>query len=315
MAGFSNDMYVDLVSTACQDEYPSNTGSNFTNKLPVPLYFPEDTYCALEEVSYTNSFYNVKGERNRISVYDFETEYPPLSAHNKHEYPIYGAFHNVELKDGYYTSKVDLIKMINEVIQNTGVKSVQKKEIFKYDPTTLKVHYDMTGIQASIFLKGALLNLLGMKTGRQAGPDMFMVIGWEKQGLTFEWTDKKGVKTTRHHYHPRIQWRSDGINGESDSPVNLAPYTSMAIYADCIVSQVTGDQYSDNLRCLPIKDPSVTLPSQIIHEVKNPYYLKTNKRYFESITIYIKDLQDNFIDFLSGEVRVKLRFRQKKDIQ
>ena len=52
--------YVDLLSTASLDLYPENVGSIFTNKLVVPQQLPDNTYVALEEIGYINTFYNVK---------------------------------------------------------------------------------------------------------------------------------------------------------------------------------------------------------------------------------------------------------------
>lgn len=296
------------------DSYPNNRGSNFTNKLPVPLEFPPDTYVSLEEISYINAFYNVVGERNKISVFDFEHEWPPHSPHNSKPYSMWGKFHNVTLRDGHYTSRDGLVDMLNEVISSTGVKQVENKKIFTYDATSLKIHYNMQNIQASIFLRGALLNLLGIKQGAQGSSNEFMVVGRAKDAETFEWTKENGEKEIRHFYHPENQWSSSGNEGNSDYPVNLAPYSSMVIYTDIICSQIVGNMYSDSLRCLAIKAPDSAPPSQVIHEVKNPYYLKLNRRFISGISVVIKDLQDNFIDFLQGETRIKLRFRQKKDI-
>ena len=269
------------------DSYPNNRGSNFTNKLPVPLEFPPDTYVSLEEISYINAFYNVVGERNKISVFDFEYEWPPNSAHNSKPYSMWGKFHNVTLRDGHYTSRDGLVDMLNEVISSTGVKQVENKKIFTYDATSLKIHYNMQNIQASIFLRGALLNLLGIKQGAQGGSNEFMVVGRAKDAETFEWTKENGEKETRHFYHPQNQWSSSGNKGDSDYPVNLAPYSSMVIYTDIICSQIVGNMYSDSLRCLAIKAPDSAPPSQVIHEVKNPYYLKLNRLFISEISVLI----------------------------
>lgn len=72
---------------------------------------------------------------------------------------------------------------------------------------------------------------------------------------------------------------------------------------------MTGGIFADLLTYLPIYN--VAFGTQVIHQVTNPYFLKCAKRYVPNITIYIRDLQGNPFQFLSGEVRVKLRFRPK----
>ena len=311
MQDSSNDIFVDLISTASLDEYPDNKGSHFTNKLPIPLSFSENWQVALEEISYTNCFYNVVGKRSKISIYDLEHRWEPGTKYNKDKYVKYGSFVSVQLEDGYYTSEEALIRMINKVISNSGVKALKDTEIFTYDKITLKVHFDMTKIQSSVLIKGPLLNLMGFEVGKQRPMGQYICLGMKKDTPTFEWRKEDGTTETRHFYHPNHTWFSNGVKSSFKYPLTLAPYTSMVVYTDIIASQMCGNVFSDAIRFLPIKDPSLDVPTQIIHECRNPYFLSLNKRYIPTIELIIKDLQNNYIDFLQGEVRVKFRFRRK----
>ena len=86
----------------------------------------------------------------------------------------------------------------------------------------------------------------------------------------------------------------------------LRTFNSFAVYTDIIDSQITGSSYSDCLRLVAIKEE--TVGQEVIESFQKPYFLKLNKRYITSITILVKDIHNQFVDFKEGIFRVKLRF-------
>ena len=312
--------YVDLVSTASLDLYPGNVGSSFVNKLVVPQQLPDNTFVALEEIGYVNSFYNVRKTQNSITIYDMLYEVaantPKL---NPNPYPIYGAYFACPLKEGFYGSMQELCNMINEAIRKSGVPQVKDRTIFSYDPVTMKFSYDVKGLWLALWLRGDLLSMLGLEQS-QASDSQYVVIGKSKDAPTYEYPksliptiilsrpDNKDT-VTRHFRNPHILWRADTKKDkdEFEFVAQLVLVNSMIVYIDCIDSQVTGDSFTDALRIVPIK-ADVKPGSSVVTHFNKPYFLRCNKRYIPTVAIEIRDLASVPIDFKQGIVRLKLRF-------
>lgn len=315
--------YVDVLSTASLDLYPQNVGSHFTNKLVVPQQLPDNAFVALEEISYINTFYNVKSDSSSLTIYDMFHEYPPHSPQNQNSYPTYGSFQNCILKEGLYGSMQELCDMLNEVLRTSGTPQLKDKTVFTFDPRTMKFSYNLEGLWLSLWIRGDLLNMLGVEY-IPATFSQFVVLGRSKIGPTYEIPESEIPKkpyssaisflekermVTRHYHLPQITWEAAStlLKDSFEFVAQLTLVNSFLVYIDCIDSQITGDSYSDALRTVAIKGNEKPGTSIVTHFNK-PYYLRVNKRHIPTITIQIRDLSGNFIDFKQGVVRVKLRF-------
>ena len=302
----TSDKFIDLISTASLDMYPQNTPGCFTNALLHPLEFPENTHVALEEIAFTNCFYNVEGNRNTLTLWDRSYANPPHSRYNPTDEILYGHFFDVQLKEGYYSSVQKLCDMVNQILRESESKQFKGKNVFRYDESDMKIHYDLKGLEVALFIRGPVLNLFGIEIA-EAKVNQYVVIGIEKHGNTFEWKKKDGTFETRR-YISGGDWNGTEMLGKMAHVAPLSTFSTMAIYTDVITSQVTGNVYSDILRFVPIKAQGVL--AETIYECRTPYYLKLRKRYIRSITIHIKNLQNEFINFRLGQTRLKLRFKQ-----
>ena len=301
--------YVDLISTASMDLHPSNHGSSFINELVVPQHLPENSYVSLEEISYVNGFYNITEGRSSITVFDMLHEIPPGERLNPNPYPIYGMYFNCPLQPGYYDSMNKLCEALNTAIKKSGVARLENRDVFSYDATTLKFSFNLEGMWLSLFLRGDVLNYLGVET-TQASFAQYTVLGYPKMTPTYEYPTPAG-KVIRHFFNPQITWPSDMKKLSSDFTyvAQLRVINNFIVYVDCITSQVTGDCYSDALRIIPIKEEKVG--TNVTHSFQKTYALKVNKRYIPSIKVEIRDFYNELIDFKVGAVRLKLRFTQQ----
>ena len=317
MATYSE--YVDLLSTASLDLHPENRGCLFTNQLPNAQLLPPNTYVGLEGISYINTFYNVKKKYASLTIFDMLKEYPPHSARNSHDYPIYGKFYPIHLKEGIYHTITELCKMLNECLRESLCPyfSEKKEPTFTYNPVTMRFSYDLEGFWGSIWFRGDLLNLMGIET-KQSNMNEYVIIGKSKNSDTYEYPRslltprKKEVEKTEmvtRHFAVAAMWTADSSEekGTFEYIAQLKVVNSMVLYTNIIDSQITGDVYSQVLRIVPIKASNPVGASIVTHFTK-PYYMKCNRRYISSITIEIKDLAGREIEFLQGIVRVKLRF-------
>ena len=320
--------YVDLLSTASLDLYPENKGSSFTNKLVAPQQLPDNTYVALEEIGYINTFYNVKNDSSSLTIFDMLHEFPPHTEENDNDYPTYGAFQNCLLREGLYGSMQELCDMLNDVIKESGVAQVKDKTIFSFDPRTMKFSYNFEGLWLSLWIRGDLLNMLGVEY-EPATFSQYVVLGKSKKGGFYEIPENEIPKTNapsvtylsrpvtpsevkiikRRYRHPQMEWEANTkkLKDVFEFVAQLTLVNSFLVYIDCIDSQITGDSYSDALRTVAIKGNEKPGTSIVTHFNK-PYFLRVNKRFIPTITIEIRDLAGNFIDFKQGIVRVKLRF-------
>ena len=97
--------------------------------------------------------------------------------------------------------------------------------------------------------------------------------------------------------------------GECKYVAQMTLINSLYVYADCVSSQIVGDQFSDTLRIIAIKR---AMPGErIVQTFLKPFFLKVNTRLLDTITIHIRNSHGDFIPFLFGDVRVKLRFTQQ----
>lgn len=298
------------------DVHPTNKAWSFTNFLPIAQNLPQDTYCALTEISYTNALYNVSGKTSRIEVFDWDHKYPPNPSVYGHNFPVYGKFNHVNIVGGLYSTPKEFVQMINERLRSSNIPALMTGDIFGFDEVSKKITYDFKGKRCTIFIKGILIRLMGISLDSGTSLGNFLAFGSPKDFVkepTFEHTDENGVKTVRHVTKGTFDWITKGEKGSMEHILQLIPHSSMVCYTDVIESQSCGDQFSDVLAFLPLY--KAEFGSQIVHQVRSPYFLKVKKRFFTSISIVIKNLQDEFIFFMAGEVRVRLRFLPKHAIK
>lgn len=328
--------YIDVISTASMDVYPNNTSSNFTNLLPSAQDLPENTYVALTEFSYTNCFYNIESSSTRLTIWDKTVLQPPHTPHrNPTDRPLYGEFYAVPIKAGYYPSMSAICSMINQAIRDVGVEAFAGKNVFSYDETSLKVAYDMSDIDATLFIKGPLLNLMGVEK-RKAEDNELVILGKAKEGLYYEvevevdveeggketgeteegkeeGKGKETRKEKRYYIKPSHEWPESRNQKDTFTHVaQLTTQSTMLVYASIITSQISGDSHTDILRWIPMAPikGEQGLGAQVVYECQEPHFLRVRQRYIKEINIQVKSLQDSFISFLVGCTRVKLLFRQ-----
>ena len=299
--------YVDLISTSSLDLHPGNHGANFTNQFVAPQHLPENAYCCLEEIEYTHCFYNVTQHKASVTVFDLLIEHPVGSEQNPFDYPIYGDFVKANLNEGYYDTAEKLCQALNDSLKSCGVKQLENHNVFSYDPISMKFSIDVEGLWITLWLRGDILHYLGVET-TQASWKQYILFGKSKEAETFEYEAPGNAKELRHFTNPTFTWTvSLPTKIRCKHVAQLTIVNSFVVYVDCISSQVVGNSYSDALRIVAIKGNDKP-GMRIITEFDKVYALKVNKRYISSISVQIKDVYGRDIQFLMGNVRIKLRF-------
>ena len=309
--------YVDLLSTASANQYPDNTNSSFTNVLPYTMEFPPGTTVALTECSFNNAFNNVHADRTKISIWDKTIIVPPHSKFNPTPNTYYGGFILTELETGLYKNIEDICTMLNSTLARAHPRILRGNRVFTFDRKTMKVRVHLAGADTSLWIKGPLLNLLGCEV-KQATEHEYTIIGQEKKGDFYEIPDPENPKKTikRYYLAPQKTWEAYlPEDGFFKHPAQLTTFKSLAIYTSLIESQVTGSEFTDALRFVPIKGltDDNKVGELIVWEPVIPHYLRVKQRYVNAISIRILDLQGYPIEFLMGCVRLKLHFKKSNE--
>ena len=173
----------------------------------------------------------------------------------------------------------------------------------------MRVHFDMKDIQATVMIKGRLLNLLGVET-REASDAQNVKIGIPKDGMFYEVPFKdKSIPPVRRWYLD-TKWHFTTVDekiGKFAHAAQLTTLNNMVVYASHISSQVYGNSFANVLRVIPIKANQYT-GQQVVVEFKNPHYLRCQQSYIKNIHILIKDIAGSDLKFRQGSVRIKLHF-------
>ena len=171
----------------------------------------------------------------------------------------------------------------------------------------MKFSIDVEGLWITLWLRGDILHYLGVET-TQASWKQYILFGKSKEAETFEYEALGNAKELRHFTNPTFTWTvSLPTKIRCKHVAQLTIVNSFVVYVDCISSQVVGNSYSDALRIIAIKGNDKP-GMRIITEFDKVYALKVNKRYISSISVQIKDVYGQDIQFLMGNVRIKLRF-------
>ena len=309
--------YVDVMSTASANQYPDNTNSSFTNVLPYTMEFPPGTTVALTECSFNNAFYNVHADRTKVSIWDKTIKIPPFSEDNPTPNTYWGGFILCELQTGLYKSIEDICNMLNATLARAKPSILRGNRVFNFDRKTMKVRVHLAGADTSLFVKGPLLNLLGCEV-KQATEHEYTIIGQKKDGEYYEIPDPKDPdkKIKRYYLAPNNTWPEYlPDDGWFKHPAQLTTFKSLAIYTSLIESQVTGSEFTDALRFVPIKGltDEKQVGELVVWEPVIPHYLRVKQRYVNAISIRILDLQGYPIEFLMGCVRLKLHFKKSNE--
>ena len=305
--------YLDLLSTASLDEFPENTNSDFHNQLAIPQILPPNAYCALVEMGYQNCFFNIEADKCNLTIFDPLYEHKPGSKFNptetSHGHSLWGKFTDVSLDEGYYKSMDEICQMLNKAIQSIGCASFDGKSVFSYNSRTMRVHFDMKDIQATVMIKGRLLNLLGVET-REASDAQNVKIGIPKDGMFYEVPFKDSSIPAERRWYLDTKWHFTTVDekiGKFAHAAQLTTLNNMVVYASHISSQVYGNSFANVLRVIPIKANQYT-GQQVVVEFKNPHYLRCQQSYIKNIHILIKDIAGSDLKFRQGSVRIKLHF-------
>ena len=285
-----------------------NTISSFKTKLARRKEFPssEDWRCAISEMTYKQSWYNVK-EKCDIEFLLSDGSFL------KHKLPQ-GSF---SIDAGYYKDIESLIFTINQKLFNLTKSSLDIHRIVKLElhPTSLFVE-----IETGQVLNKVKTNVIEKDYDQyhEEKLEFIPVFGPEIENI-LGFTDEKGRTLFRkYEEEAEIQMQSCGYVTKyfenrlrANFPYDItAGFTNLYVYTNIVQQSDVGDAFAPILTSFPNRLSPDGWGGCIHHEPKNPIYRPVQMRSFDTIDIEIKDDSGQPVDFKLGNVVLKLNFQR-----
>ena len=284
-----------------------NTSSNFSNKLVEPIHFNEPMSVCLKGIEYTNSYENYNRTHDKITLFDFEYEFPPRTKVNPSSTPRYGRYYNLSLQSGFYDNIEDFVLKINRKVRSNRIKRI-KYDLIMYDSTTRKCTINVYALNLSLIIKANAISLLGLTNIRHDLTNEFVVIGNDKTKDYFK--DKDGQKKYFLDIDHR-RWKSSNVNGGlCPFSVNLDTNLIMNIFLDILRSNIFGSVYSKLLKKVNSKSGSL-IGERMYQEFTNHTYLPLETQCLDVICVEIKNQYGYHIK-MNGSVILFLHFRPQR---
>ena len=135
----------------------------------------------LQEVAYTNSFYNIEADLNTLTIWDPYKRWDPGTEDNPSRFTYWGEYIQVKLQSGTYKDMNEICSLLNRTLEQSRVAQLKGNRIFSYNPVTRRVHFYLGSIQVALYIRGPVLNLVGAEF-KAAKSKEYLVLGIEKKG-------------------------------------------------------------------------------------------------------------------------------------
>ena len=276
-------------------DFFENKTSHFYVDLERPLILKNGSTCAVEEVIYSNRFYNIIPPYNKIIVKqwtDPEEKKPETFT--------------CRVKNGFYSEPALLVRHINNELENKSVRSS-----LLYDPIREKVKLKLYDTE-EIILHPSLAAILGFV---------------EKHHFRNENLFRDGIHGSYYvcnklDYFEGSEECPDRVGSSENEPivllaenaVNLYHFSSVFyIYSNIVENTIVGNSEVPILAVMNTN--SMERRNTVANIIDNPRYIKLNTNFVKLIEIKICDSVGELISFNSGTVIIKLKIKQPRSTQ
>ena len=287
---------MDLISSGSTDTYKENKNNYFRNHFGSPISVPPHFEVGLSEISYIPAIETLNFD-GKIEIFDF------LFKHDSTPVTYGKYYEDCTIKKGYYKDSQALAHEINSVIGRL-VPRLALHPIFRYCPISQKFYVDApVSLFCSIHVFGKLIYTLGITDDPNQSSDAYIIVGNDKKLLSYEYHGE-----IRKFYDDENEWESD-LKGRTSADYlsQVAVVDTFHVYIDIIEPIIGPDGNFTIIRTCSIQDSD----KRVIERYESPHYMPLSKKYFDTITVAIKDLWGNGINFISGFSRLKLHFRPR----
>jgi hypothetical protein len=307
-----DSFYVTLLSNVKDDGFFNNTIANFRTQLPSSLVLGKEWVVGLSEVSYTNSWFNVKTPQtislvccDSKTLKGLEDKIPP----------------------GRYESIKDILALISRAISKYLDPTVALRPRLVQDQYTRRIK-----LLPGEFSNGAGIYIkLGQELQDMLGYHTFQPNAVDAKTITLR-SDGEAIKLLQYVMDKNPD--EDDPIGEDEAEAmarvreistrNPAPeaisrellyltditagYHSLLVYCNVIEPNLVGNTHAQLLRIIPVRESK--FGDQCVLTYDKPHYFPLITREFQNIEIHIKDDTNETVPFKFGRVIVTLHFKK-----
>ena len=299
--GGEDGFYVHVASTDSMDIFPENSASDFTNVLPRDISFSDvrNYEVSLAECSYNSSFYNVD-ENCAFGIFDF------LYYWEKESPPSWGKLTNLKIPPGNYKNPETVCEFLNKLVDNANIPRLKNKQLFTYNQYTQKFSLNVKDLYVTLLVKGSLIDILGLER-RHAVSNQIAYIGKSKDKHFYMYKDEK---TPRYFKNQIRSWHSDAEQGgRAPFCAQMTTVTAFLVYVDFVKDVIFGSKFSNILRTVAVR--GLNGGERVVECFNKRMYVPLKYNTFNSISVQIRDFQNNHIGFNSGNLCLTFHFRKK----
>jgi len=282
------EMSLTLLSNGCTEDFPDNSISNFSNKIPKYQIFgsqqnPKNLQIALSECYIPTKFTNIVA--TKCTLWDTYKTEPRRRSHYDANFVDY----EFQVPSGHYNDPRDLVNALNKSVSEKFLAlNIAADE--KYGEKIVPIAFSLaarTGSKTKVYFKNYFYDL-------ELSDDIARVLGFEP-----------GVRII----HPT---KPGGVFGEY-SPNTNGGKTQLYAYCSVVQPSALANQMVDLLAILPWRpNNSGTDPSQHI-VVQNVQWLDMVRWNFDAIAVSLRDGSGAEVGLYGSNSVFVCKIRRKPD--
>lgn len=236
--------------------------------------------------------------------------------------------YKVTIPPSFYETPTELFVEIRKALKPLLKKALRYQVDKEERDREIQFNYDKTTRLATIVclqpilwldISQRLYYMLGLD-GAELSPaadEDHKLAQWDPTKETWFWRLNEPLRQELSCQKLQQQQQSKGTTTTSQQhvmkgkyPVDLRMgFEVFYVYCDLVELQMVGNSLVPLLRVVNVEGKHNDI---VLKSYENPNYLPVSKREFDSIEINIKDNTNHSIQFLGGQVIVKLHFRKRK---
>ena len=213
---------------------------------------------------------------------------------------------NLKIPPGNYKNPETVCEFLNKLVDNANIPRLKNKQLFTYNQYTQKFSLNVKDLYVTLLVKGSLIDILGLER-RHAVSNQIAYIGKSKDKHFYMYKDEK---TPRYFKNQIRSWHSDAEQGgRAPFCAQMTTVTAFLVYVDFVKDVIFGSKFSNILRTVAVR--GLNGGERVVECFNKRMYVPLKYNTFNSISVQIRDFQNNHIGFNSGNLCLTFHFRKK----
>lgn len=286
-------MALTIVLPSNNYSYQNNTIGHYITHLAQRLEFEQGDQVALAEITYTNSWHNLKTDQKIYMTTDSKTTCLKNAA---------------VLPAGRYENIHELTRLITKIVDENKIDEVKTVPKFTVHSNSRRLYVTLgetkSGSKITLKFDQQLSEMLGFKAiykRNRSDKDRYKVNNSKTDSVVV-------VENLKESSKSKLKIYDDGYMTKQPYDLNVGTY-SLFVYTDIVKHSFVGDSSSQLLRTVAI--PRSNFGDQIVLTYTDPLFIDLQEHDVQSIEISIKDDTGSDVLFNFGKTSVTLLFKRQ----